>query len=239
MKFRLKTSLPVLLALTCAGLSHPVNAADSNAYLYIAHAASGRNISSTTNPAYPVDVSVAGICVAKGASFGDIQGPFTGTAGTYVVKVSVANVASPCGNPAVFTGTAALQAGKAYLTVLTLDASNHVLGQLFAVNVSAVPSGKGRTAVFNATLSELGAVLKDENGSTVGSANVAPGAVLVSDNVAGMYAATIYVTGARTAATGPVPVTLSSKNLYLYVLAGAASNDSIQLIGPKVIGDVF
>jgi hypothetical protein len=239
MKFQLKTSIPILLALTCAGLSHPVNAADSNAYLYIAHAVSGRNISSTTNPEYPVDISVAGICVAKGVSFGDIQGPFTGTAGTYLVKVSVANVGSPCGNPAVFTGTAALQASKAYLTVLTLDASNHLFGQLFAVDVSAIPLGKGRTAVFNATLDGLGATLTAEDGSKAGEATVAPGRVLVSDNPAGMYTGTIFFIGSRRVATGPVPVTLSSKDLYLYVIAGASPNDSIQLIGPKVIRDVF
>jgi hypothetical protein len=238
MTCRLKVSILLIVALACAGLSHPANAADTNAYFYIAHAASGRNISSTTNPAYPVDISLNGICVAKGISFGDIQGPFTLPAGTYPVRISVANVASPCGSPAVFSGTAPLSAGTADLGILTFDASNHLTGLLSQINLASIPSGKGRTAIFNATQETLGATLTAQNGSVAGEATVAPGKVLVSDNPSGIYTGTIFLPGSRTVITGPVPVTLSSRDLSLYVLGGSSTN-AVQLIGPKVIWGVF
>ena len=48
----------LLIVLGSAIISGSAMAQDQNAYLYIAHAASGRVISSTTNPALPVDMSV-------------------------------------------------------------------------------------------------------------------------------------------------------------------------------------
>jgi hypothetical protein len=235
----LKVSIPLIVALTCAGFSHPAKAADTNAYLYIAHAASGRNISSTTNPAYPVDISIAGFCIAKGISFGDIQGPFTLGGGTYPVKVSVANSANPCGLSAVFNGTITMSSGTTELGILTLDASNHLTGLVSQINLSSVPWGKGRTAIYNATLDSLGATLTAPDGTKVGEATVAPGKVLVSDNPPGIYTGTIFLPGPRTVETGPVPITLSSRNLSLVVLGGSTTNASVQLIGPKVIWGVL
>src|SRR5436309_11367142 len=74
MKFHLRGLISLFAAaLICAGFSLPAKA-DTNAYLYIAHAAGGRNISSTTNPEYPLDLSIGGICVAKAVPYGDVLG---------------------------------------------------------------------------------------------------------------------------------------------------------------------
>ncbi len=62
--------------------------AQTDAYLYLVHAAPGRNVSATTNPALPVDVQVNNKCVLKGVAFGDVAGPFTLPAGSYSLKVS-------------------------------------------------------------------------------------------------------------------------------------------------------
>jgi len=90
MKLNLGRTFMLTLAVGGAMLTGPAQA-QAQTYLYIAHAASGRNVSATANPAMPVDVSVNSNCIEKGLSFGDINGPFTGPAGTFTFKVTMAN----------------------------------------------------------------------------------------------------------------------------------------------------
>ena len=240
MKFRLKTSIPILVALTCAGLSHPANAVDSNAYVYIAHAAAGRNISSTTNPEYPVDIAMGGHCVAQGLSFGEIRGPFTQPAGNYTVRMSVANAVNPCGGAAVFSATVALAAGSTSMGMIEVNSAHQVMGQLLAVDLSAVPVGRGRLIVANVSPNNLTGVLTvgDSNSSPI-SQNFAAGTVTEVLPGGGEYSATVYPEGSSTAASGPIELNLVSRNVYLVVLAGSTSNGSVQIIGPQVIRGVF
>ena len=95
MRVQLERLFRLLLVLACAALPYTAHAVDPNANLYIGHAASGRNISSTTNPEYPVDISIGGHCIAQGSTFGEIRGPFTLPAGSYLIKVE----RRECGQP--------------------------------------------------------------------------------------------------------------------------------------------
>jgi len=221
-------------------LSLPTQAQDTNPYLYIAHAASGRNISSTTNPEFPVDISVDGYCLVKGESFGEIKGPLAGPAGDYGFVVSPANSALPCSNPAVYSVTVPLAAGSTSLGIITLDASSHIIGQLYGLDLSTVPAGSGRVVVANATQQSLSATLTN-SGSGGGSASVSIAANSDEESYApaGEYTGSVYLDGSTTPVIGPLNVAIASRDLYLYVLAGSATNESLQLIGPKVIRDVF
>ncbi len=81
MLLNLRRALVITIALGSAMLTGSAQAQDSNSYLYLAHAASGRNISAGTNPEVPIDVSVNGNCIAGGLSFAEIRGPFAIQAG--------------------------------------------------------------------------------------------------------------------------------------------------------------
>ena len=240
MKANLSRLIPLFVGAACATTPHLVQAQDSNAHLYVAHAASGRNISSTTNPGFPVDISVGGHCIVQGASFGDIRGPFTLPPGTYALRVSVADAINPCGNAAFYSPSIPLTAGNTSLGILTLNSSNQPVGEIVAVNLSPVPVGEGRLVVVNTTHEALtGTLTVEDTSASPVSASVAAGAVLVTTVPAGEYSATIYPEGSNTRATGPSELTIGSRNVHMIVLAGSTANNSIQFLGPEVIRDVF
>lgn len=208
------------------------SAEGQNAYLYLAHAAPGRNISSTTNPVYPVDFSVDGLCLAKGVAFGEIAGPLTGAAGTYTLTITAANSAFPCIGAPLFTASVPLAAGTTYIGVLTLDASNKPVGQLYTANLTPIASGLGRLEVINATVDALGATL-----SGAGPFSVSPGTLRDFTPGAGLYTSTILDVG-NNVLVGPVNVQIEQRDSYIYVWAGSTANNSVQVVGPKVIKGV-
>jgi hypothetical protein len=214
--------------------------AQSNTYLYIAHAAPGRTLSSTTSPDLPVDISIDGKCIVQGETFGEIRGPFSGTGGTFDFKVSTANTAAPCSNPAIFTATGTFAADTSYLGILTFDASNSIIGQIYPINLAPVAAGQGHLLIANATQQNLSAEIylspsgATASGLVVPASTIAPGVA-----PAGLYTAKVFLQGPNTWETGPVNVQIESRNLYLYVLAGSATNNSVQVVGPKVIRDVY
>lgn len=240
MKLRLTPIIMSIFALGSAGFASSAQAQDSNSYLYIAHAASGRNVSSTANPAFPVDIKMNDTCIVTGESFGDIRGPFSGTAGTFNFVISTANSATPCSNPAIFTAAVSVTAGNTYLGVITLNTANNIVGVTYPINLSAIPAGQARVLVANAALQNLTATLaEDPSGAPEGSLSVPAGHALEGAPPVGLLTTSIWLEGTTTLETGPARVQVEARNMYLYVLAGSATNNSVQLIGPKVIRDVF
>jgi hypothetical protein len=224
----------------CATFAQAALAQDTNSYLYLAHAAPGRNISSTTNPALPIDISANGTCIAEGLGFGEIRGPFTMAAGTIAFRISKANSEAPCSEPAVFTGNTPLAAGTTHVGAIYLSGTN-IFAQVFAADLSPLAVGQARALVLNASPQSLSATITNTpttDGS--GGQNVIPARTIRSMSPPlGFRYTSIYLTGTNTLEAGPHSIEIQSRNLYLYVLAGVASNGSVQLLGPKVIGDVF
>lgn len=239
MKFELGRTFTLILSFTAAMFAGSAQAENGNTYLYIAHAVSGRNFSAIANPELPVDIKVNGVCVAKGISFGDINGPYSAPASRFTFDVSMANTGSPCTNTTIYSTSATLSAGTTYLGVLTLDAGNELTAQLYEANLFQVPFGQSRILVANATTQDLNAVLTTQSGGGAGSVNVPASSIREGIAVAGLYTSSIYLDSSNTWEAGPVNVQIGSRNVYIYVLAGSASTDSVQIIGPKVIRDVF
>jgi hypothetical protein len=233
MKVHVERLIPVFV-LACAAVTYAAPAADTNAYFYMAHAAPGRSISSTTNPELPVDVSIGGHCIAQGLSYGEIRGPVTLPAGSYAIKASYADAINPCGGTAGFSGTISLGAGTTSMGILTGQSS----GEIVSVNLSAVPVGVARLIVANTTPDNLTGKLTFSNSVTY-SASFAAGTVASLDSPAGVVTATVYPEGSSTAATGPIQLDLVSRNVYLAVLTGSTANGSVQVVGPQVIRNVF
>lgn len=230
--------ISALAILSCSAMFlGSAEAQDTNTYLYIVDAASGRNISPTANPAYPVDISANGVCIVKGEAFGGIVGPFTGPPTAYTFDVSVANTQTPCSNPPVFTvANISLAAGVTYFGIVTLDASNNVTGQIYPADFSSIPAGQSRVVIANSTGQNLTAVLKGHPELNV---EIAAGSIEEATVMSGRYSGSIYLQGTDTLEAGPASIDAMSRDLYFYVLAGDASNNSVQIIGPKVIKDVF
>ena len=157
MNVQLERLFRLFLVFACAAVPYSAHAADPNAYLYIAHAASGRNISSTTNPEYPVDFPIGGHCIAQGSTFGEIRGPFTLPAGELIlIKASVSNVANSLQCGLCFFG------GSRTCCRKHIDGSHsasttptRLSGKVFSVDLSAVPVGQGRLIVANTTSNNL------------------------------------------------------------------------------------
>jgi hypothetical protein len=243
MKFGLDRGITrlVVAGAMLAGLTHSALAQDSNTYLYIAHAAPGRNVSSTTNPEFPVDISANGTCIAEGLSFGEIRGPFAIPADTIAFQISQANVVAPCSGPAIFTASAPLAAAVTYVGVVSLDASNDVIGQLYPADLSPTAVGQTKALVINATLQSLSATVTPEpkTDGSGGQFNVAPGSLGVAVPRTGVNYTSIYLGGTNTLEAGPISIETLARNVYIYVFAGSATNGSVQLVGPKAIRGVF
>jgi hypothetical protein len=240
MLLNLRRALVITIALGSAMLAGSAQAQDTNSYLYLAHAASGRNISAGTNPEVPIDVSVNGNCIAGGLSFAEIRGPFAIQAATVAFRVSKANAENPCSEPAVFTANSALAATVTYMGVLSLDNSNNITGQLYPLNLTPLAVGHTRAIVINATHQNLSVTITADprTDGSGGQFPVPAGSMQAGTPPAGLAFASVYSSGNALQA-GPVSIQTLKRNVYVYVFAGSATNGSVQLVGPKIVWGVF
>jgi hypothetical protein len=228
-------------------VSHSAYAADPNGYLYIAHAAAGRNVSTVANPALPWDFSIGGDCVAQGVSYGQIRGPFTLTAGSYPVVVSVANSAKPCSNSSVFSVSVTLTAGIASLGVISFDSANQLSGTITTIPWSAIATTNSRLVVANVTPDNLTAFLYHGDnfnvaGQLAATANFAANSITTVRAPVGEFTISlspeVSPPGPPLTLAGPLRLDLGGRNIYLLVFAGSAAN-SVQFVGPAVIQGVY
>jgi Domain of unknown function (DUF4397) len=241
MKIKMQCAVALLVVLGSALIVNSANA--QTASVYVAHAASGRSVSSTGSPEMPVDFMVSsnpdlsnGTCIAKGVTFGQIAGPWSWPAGPYWIQWTAANTVTPCSGAPVYTSSILVAAGSTYIGVLTLDASNNVVGQLYTPDLSSIPPGSGRIEVANASLDTLNASISGTNGTN--TAVNAPGNILEATVPGGLYTSTI-LTQSNQVLVGPVAVQIETRNWYFYVVAGSTATNSVQLIGPKLIRGVY
>ena len=235
------TKLLVVFCAVVGATTHSALAQDTNAYFYIVHAASGRDVSSNTNPEFPIDISANGACIVKGLSFGDLRGPFTAPAGAVAFQISKADSENPCSEPAVFTASSPMAAAGTYVGVVFLDDSNNVFGELFQADLSPLAIGQTKALVINATHDSLSATVTPDprTDGSGGQFNVAPLTLEVAQPPTGVQYTSVYSGGTNTLEAGPIMIETLPRNVYVYVFAGSASNGSVQLIGPKVIRGVF
>jgi hypothetical protein len=240
MNVRWQCSMSLFVALACAAIPNSAQGQDPNAHLYLADAVVGRNISMTTNPAYPVDVSLNGNCIAQGLSLGEIRGPFSVLPGTYSVDVSAANVNSPCGGAVVIGVSMTLGAGSNSLGILALKSGNGLTWMTTSIDLSTVPAGQGRLFVVNTSQDGLvGTLTVGDSGNSPKSASFPGKSVTSLGFWTGLYAGTIYRPGSSTVETGPIRLGIASRSVYLIILAGSTANNSVQFIGPKEIKAVL
>jgi len=162
-------------------------------------------------------------------------------AATYAVNVTVADATNPCGGASSFSAGVALAAGSTSMGIITINSAQQVSGQIVPVDLSPVPAGRVRAIVANTTTDALtGTITQGDGTSTPLSADVPAGTVSRISVVTGLWNLSFYPQGTSTAAVeGPTEFELVSRSVYLMVLAGSSANNSVQLIGPHMIKDVF
>jgi len=120
-------------------------ASAQNASVRVVHGIPGQDVSPAVDPALPVDVLVAdSICLLSGFTFGDIAGPFTIPAGTYNVKISLANTLTPCSGEAVIKADVPIAAAENVSIIVHLTAAGAPTASKFANDVSTPAQGKAR-----------------------------------------------------------------------------------------------
>lgn len=229
---RVVTPFAFLCSLMLAG---PSQAQSGDAYLYIAHAVPGRSVSATTNPDFPVDVSAGGVCVVKGITFGEIVGPLTIPAGSTKFEFSAANSLSPCSNSPAYSVNVIVSAGGNFFGVVSLNSSNAIVGQLFGPNFSGLVPGWSRVMIANVTAQALTATLTSNTSMNL---SLPPNSAVSQNVPSGAYTGTVTMGGTNTIEAGPTSANLMSRDFYFWVLTGSATNNTVQIIGPKIVRDL-
>jgi hypothetical protein len=208
----------------------------------VVHGIPGRDVAATLDPLLPVDVQIDGkYCLLQGFTFGSIAGPFDVPAGTYTVKVSLANPIDPCGNSgqAVISASVTLKAGEFGAVVAALSTAGAPAADVFGINVAAIAQGSQRLMVAHAADAPAVRVTVTSNGSGAIDARgfpLAPG----DEHSVGIATNTSLSLSAQagSAVIGPVHVSAGNQSVVLGFAVGSAKSGSATLL-TKVIPAVF
>lgn len=212
--------------------------AHAAASFIVVHGIPGRVLSSSTDPALPVDVSVAGKCLLPGFTFGTITNPIDVPAGTYPVAISLANPISPCSNSAVISTSVTLNDGSFSAIVAQVSTAGAPSAAVYPVDVSSIPVGKQRFVTVHAADAPAVVAKVASAGADPESVSfkLAPGAVNVQV-VPRRYSFTAIVS-AGSAAFGPLVVQGGDRSLFFIAAVGTAAGSEVSLLG-KVIPGVY
>ncbi len=123
----------------------PAAAQDAPATLRVLHGIPGRDVSPALDPELPVDVLVNdSVCLLSGFTFPNLAGPFTIPAGSYNIKISLANTLAPCGNDAVVDADVPVEAGENVTIAAYLTADGMPTAGKFVNDFSAPEAGDAR-----------------------------------------------------------------------------------------------
>lgn len=236
---KLRTRVVLQLAALCFVLAAYGFAAD-NAYLYIVHGVPGRDISTTVNPGFPVDVLINGdTCLPRNLVYGNVLGPYSFSPGTYEVLISDANTLAPCTNPPIITSQVTLSADNSVSDVLAISGGQPTLLQ-FTDQLSSVTAGNARFVFANtadatslqATLTQVG-VTKPKKFTVTASAGK-EAAIIVPN---GVYSVQVVLSGGTTVLASE-QIGLPDQSATFTYATGESANSSIGLIN-KTVPELF
>lgn len=225
------------LALLCAALSTAMLASD-DAHLYLVQGIPGRDFSSSTDPAFPVDILLNDeICYEHGLAFATVAPPLTLVAGSYDVKVSAANSLAPCSNSPFIDSTVSLKAGEDASAVVAMSQAGSPSLLTFTNDLSPVAANTGR--VLFAQAADAPAVQVTMTNTVTMKTytkTVNPGDLLDVSLPAGNY--TIEVEQGSTVLVAATPLTLYSQSATLIYAVGEASSNTVNL-ETKIVRNVI
>jgi hypothetical protein len=222
------------LALLCAALS-TVSFASS---MYLVQGIAGRNYAVESDPAFPVDVLLNDeVCYIHGLAFGTISQPLTFAAGTYNVKISIANTLAPCSNSPLIDKSVTIEARQDISAVIALNDAGTPELLTFVNSLTPVSANTSRLLFAQgANAPELQIILQNKSTQKLYTYAVKPGGLLDVTLPAGDYA--VEINQGTTTLVASTPVTLSSQSATLLYTIGAASNDSV-ILESRAVRDVI
>lgn len=237
---RLPTRVAGTLACALILAAATATAADAQtappATLRVVHGIPGRDVAPNLDPQLPVDVLVNdSLCVLRNFTFRSVSPPFSLPAGSYSVKVSLANSVTPCGNTPVISQTVTLTAGEEAAAVAALSLNGNPVLDAFALDLSPVPAGQGRVIVAHAADAPPVAVSVDGKRAI---RRLLPGTEAAALLPAGDYAVAVFPNGQATPVVGPLPFAVDSRVVSVAFAVGSAASGSITLV-VATIPDVF
>jgi hypothetical protein len=235
MKNRIRVTL--VLALLCAALSTAMSASD-NAYLYLVHGIPGLDYSAGTDPTFPVDILLNDeVCAVHGLTYGTIFGPFTFAAGSYDIKISVANTLAPCSNSPIVDSTVKLDSGQNLSAVFTLSSTATPTLDTFTNDFASVDQNDGRILFALAADSPaVQVILQNTTTQKIYTYSVNPGTLLKEILPADTY--TVEVNEGTTTLVPSTTIVLYSQSATLLYALGESSNNSVQM-ETRTVRNVF
>jgi hypothetical protein len=236
---KLRTRVFAQLVGLCLILAASSFAAD-NAYLYIVHGIPGRDLADNLNPGLPIDILVNGkSCLVHGLIFGNTSGPFTLTAGTYEVRISLANTLAPCTNATLIDSQVMLTAGENVSAVAAINGTQPSLLQFTDKLLPVVP-GNARFVLNNSADAPALQVTLTQTGvknplTFTGSAD--PATQTAIPVPAGSYRVQITAVGSATVLTSQ-EISLADQSVTYSYACGEIINNSVGLVN-RTIRDVF
>lgn len=112
------------------------------AKVYVIHGIPGQDLG--LDRLLPVDVAVNDACTLTGFGFGEVAGPLTLEAGTYNVKIGVADPLNPCSNPPVIEADVPLAPGEVAVIVAHLAEGGAPTASKFVLDYTAAPDAQSR-----------------------------------------------------------------------------------------------
>jgi len=125
----------------------PVTASAQHAQVYVAHGIPGGDLGLPSD--LPVDVAVNDACALKGFKFGEIVGPLRLEAGTYNIKISVADPDDPCSNDPVIEADVPIMAGECATIIAHLNTAGAPTASKFVNDVSGIANQKARVVLHH------------------------------------------------------------------------------------------
>lgn len=227
----------IMVGLALGAASQAATTTTEDASLYLVHGIPGRDVSATLNPQLPVDVFLNdSVCYLKAFTFGSSSGPLTLPAGSYDVKISMANSLAPCTNPPVVESEVRLGAAAAATAVAALSSGTPTLFT-FADNLKTVKAGDTRFTLANAAdAGSLQVALTQEFVKNPVKRTIAikSGDQISLDLPMGTYS--VQATAGGAVFSGTVFGGNQSADLMYFV--GSATNGSLSLV-QRLIEDVF
>lgn len=222
------------LALLCVALS----TASLASSLYIVQGIPGRDYATLTDPAFPVDILLNDeVCYQHGLAFGSISGPLTLDAGTYNVKVSIANTLAPCTNAPLIDRSITIEPDSGSSAVITLNESGTPVILTFDNTMTAVAANTSRIVLEQAAVSgPMQVTLQNTSTQKTYTYTVNRGGLLNETLPAGFY--TIEIAQGSTTLVPATPLTLNSQSATLLYTMGEATNNSV-ILESRILRDVL
>jgi hypothetical protein len=222
------------LALLCAALS----TASLASSLYIVQGIPGRDYATHTDPAFPLDILLNDeVCYVHGLPFGTVSGPLTFDAGTYSIKVSIANTLAPCTNEPLIDDSITIGPESGYSAVIALDDSGKPTLLQFNNTMTPVDPSSARIVLEQAANAPaLQVTLQNTSTQKTYTYTVARGGLLNETLPAGFY--TITIAQGTTTVVAATPLVLYSQSATLLYTIGQSANNTV-VLASRTLRDVI